>query len=341
MKSQQHFSLQENNSFAVAATTPTIYYPKDECELQRLSVEVGKNFYILGEGSNTLFVEDITPVIIKPMFLGIDVDESPDYYQIKIGCGENWHDLVTFCIKQGMKGLENLALIPGSVGAAPVQNIGAYGVEIADFIDTVTWFDFSENEARCLSKVQCQFAYRNSIFKQSLKNQGIITHVTLRLPKKWQAKLSYKGLDVLPKNCSAQLIMDTVIAIRNSKLPDPKLIPNAGSFFKNPVISVKQFDLLKALYPDIPHYPQPQGNIKLAAGWLIEQSGLKGFEMHGAAVHNKQALVLTNIASARGRDIKNLALHVQQKVFDSFAIRLQAEVRMIAEHGEITLGDFN
>jgi UDP-N-acetylmuramate dehydrogenase len=339
MKSHPHFSLKKYNSFAVAATTPAIYYPKNEEDLQSLSDIIENNFYVLGEGSNTLFVEDKTPIMIKPEFLGIKVEESNDYYDVNAACGENWHTLVCFCIEQGINGLENLALIPGSVGAAPVQNIGAYGVEVADFIENVTWFDFEKNRSVLLNKEQCEFDYRASIFKKSLKNKGIITHVTLRLPKDWQAKLSYQGLHFLPKNSKAIDIMYAVIAIRNSKLPDPKLIPNAGSFFKNPIVSAEQFSLLNGTYPEIPHYPQEDGSIKLAAGWLIEISGLKGYQMNGGAVHDKQALVLTNPNSASGASIKNLAAFVQQKVSSRFAISLQPEVRMIAEHGEIRLGE--
>jgi UDP-N-acetylmuramate dehydrogenase len=341
MKSYQQFSLQKNNSFAVAATAPVIYFPKNDQDLQLLATITKESFYILGEGSNTLFVETITPVIIKPEFLGISVSETENYYEVIAACSENWHDFVSFCINKGINGLENLALIPGCVGAAPVQNIGAYGVEIADFIESVTWFDFDKNKSQQLTHAQCQFEYRDSIFKQSLKNKGIITHITLRFTKNWQAKLSYQGLNRLPEDCSAIDIMKTVIEIRNSKLPDPKIIPNAGSFFKNPVVSADQFLLLKNDYPELPFYPQDNGSVKLAAGWLIEKSALKGFKMNGAAVHDKQALVLTNIDSAEGVDIKNLAIHVQQTVYKMFEIKLQPEVRMLAEHGEVILEDIN
>jgi UDP-N-acetylmuramate dehydrogenase len=337
MKSHQQFSLQKNNSFAIIATTPVIYYPKDNHELKLLASVTQGNFYILGEGSNTLFVEDHTPVIIKPEFLGINVSETNDYYEVTAACSENWHDLVCFCINQGINGLENLALIPGSVGAAPVQNIGAYGVEIADFIECVTWFDFDKNKSQQFTNAQCQFEYRNSIFKHNLKNKGIITHVTLRFTKNWQAKLSYQGLSLLSESCSAVDIMNTVIELRNSKLPDPKIIPNAGSFFKNPVVCAEQFKLLKDHYSELPFYPQDNGLVKLAAGWLIEKAELKGYQVNGAAVHNKQALVLTNVDSAKGEDIKNLAIFVQKKVFELFGISLQPEVRMLDAKGEITL----
>jgi UDP-N-acetylmuramate dehydrogenase len=339
MKSHSQFSLQKNNSFAVTATTPVIYYPKNEQELQSLSGVTDEIFYILGEGSNTLFVEEHAPVIIKPEFLGITINESKDAYYVHAACSENWHDLVVFCIEQGINGLENLALIPGSVGAAPVQNIGAYGVEIADFIENVTWFDFTQNKSSKLNNRQCQFSYRNSIFKQSFKNKGVITGITLCLPKNWQAKLSYQGLNTLEKGSDAKDIMAAVIAIRQSKLPDPRQTPNAGSFFKNPTISKEKYLSLSLLYPEIPYYPQENGDIKLAAGWLIEKTGLKGYQMKGAAVHSKQALVLTSAESAQGVDIKNLAKYVQEIVYQKFSIKLTPEVRLISAQGEIALGD--
>ncbi|NQZ89685.1 MAG: UDP-N-acetylmuramate dehydrogenase [Colwellia sp.] len=341
MKSHQQYSLEKNNSFAIIATTPIIYFPKDDQELKLLTRVTQGSFYILGEGSNTLFVEDITPVIIKPEFLGISVSETNEYYEVSAACSENWHDLVCFCINKGINGLENLALIPGSVGAAPVQNIGAYGVEIADFIESVTWFDFGKNKSQQLTNAQCQFEYRNSIFKQHLKNKGIITHVTLRFTKNWRAKLNYQGLNRLSESCSAVDIMNTVIGLRNSKLPDPKIIPNAGSFFKNPVVCADQFMLLKDRYPELPFYPQDNGSVKLAAGWLIEKAELKGYQLNGAAVHDKQALVLTNIGSAKGDNIKDLAIYVQKTVFELFEISLQPEVRMIAKHGEVILKEIN
>jgi UDP-N-acetylmuramate dehydrogenase len=339
MKSHQQFSLQKNNSFAVTAITPVIYYPKNEQELQLLSKITQSDFYILGEGSNTLFIEECTPVIIKPEFLGIIVNETNENYFVEAACTENWHELVCFCIQRGINGLENLALIPGSVGAAPVQNIGAYGIEVADFIESVTWFDFTKNASQKLTKAQCHFGYRQSIFKENLKSKGVITHITLRFSKNWQAKLSYQGLSKLPETSSATDIMNAVIEIRESKLPDPKSIPNAGSFFKNPVINPEQFLLLKAIHPQIPYYPQDNGTIKLAAGWLIEQSALKGYKMNGAAVHDKQALVLVNFNDASGAEIMLLAIHVKQKVFEHFSINLQQEVRMISQQGEVTLGD--
>jgi len=334
MHSNLDYSLQSSNSFNIKVSCSRIYFPSSLAELQQLPDLSSENFYILGEGSNSLFVESQAPIIIQPKFTGIEVNEHDDHFIVEVGAAENWHNLVCFCLEQGIFGLENLALIPGSVGAAPVQNIGAYGVDIADFCQTVHWFEFSSQTILPLSKAACRFAYRDSIFKQALYNKGLITQVTFKFPKAWQAKLSYAGLDTLNKDCSADEVMAKVIALRSSKLPDPKTLPNAGSFFKNPVVSAEQFSQLQQQYPTMPHYLQANGEVKLAAGWLIDQAGLKGFRHHGVGVHQQQALVLVNYASEHGADIISLAKYVQQQVFDKFSIIISPEVRMITEQGE-------
>jgi len=334
MHSSQQFSLQNSNSFHVQATCPTIYFPKSLADLQQLADVITAPFYILGEGTNTLFVEQHTPTIIKPSFTGIDVIEFEQHYQVIIGSGENWHSLVTYCIERGINGLENLALIPGSVGAAPVQNIGAYGVDFADFCQQVEYFDLASAKLQCLTKEQCQFSYRDSIFKEALHNKAIITQVTLRFAKQWQANISYHGLDKLPQTATAKEIMAEVIKIRQSKLPDPDVIANAGSFFKNPVVSNAEFIGIKQQYPEIPNYVQTDGQVKLAAGWLIDQAGLKGYRAHGVGVHEHQALVLVNFDSEQGEDIVELASYVQQQVWAKFGILLSPEVRLISSQGE-------
>lgn len=334
MNSSQDYPLQSSNSFNIKATCPVIYFPSSLADLQQLPDIAKANFYILGEGSNTLFVEEQAPVIIQPKFSGIDVVEHDEYYVVTVGAAENWHNLVCFCLDQGIAGLENLALIPGSVGAAPVQNIGAYGVEFADYCHSVQWFEFSSKSLNTLTKDECDFAYRESIFKQALYNKGLITEVTFHFPKKWQANLSYAGLDVLAADSSATDVMEQVIKLRSSKLPDPNVLPNAGSFFKNPVIGAEKFTALQETYPTIPHYPQPNGQVKLAAGWLIEQAGLKGFKFHGVGVHEKQALVLVNYASDAGSDIISLAKYVQRNIADKFSVSIIPEVRLITRSGE-------
>ncbi len=336
MNISQNYSLQASNSFNVNSTSPKVYFPSSVKELYQLVNVINPPFYILGEGSNTLFVESQAPVIVKPDIQGISVVEFSEHYEVTVGAGENWHQLVCFCLERQINGLENLALIPGSVGAAPVQNIGAYGVEFSDFCVKVEYFDFASATLQCLTAEQCQFSYRESIFKKSLQNRVIITHVTLSFSKKWQANLSYAGLDCLAKTSTAQEVMQQVIQLRQAKLPDPKLLPNAGSFFKNPVVSQAEFSRLIKAYPTLPNYPQSNGLVKLAAGWLIEQAGLKGFIHKAVGVHDKQALVLVNYNNGQGSDIVGLAKFVQQQVQDKFAIEITPEVRMISSQGEVS-----
>jgi len=338
MNSNQNYSLKSSNSFNIKTTCSHIYFPSTFAELQQLPELTAGNtsdkFYILGEGSNTLFVESKAPIIIQPKFTGINIQEHSDHFVVTAGAAENWHDLVCFCIDKGIYGLENLALIPGSVGAAPVQNIGAYGVEFADYCQEVQWYEFASKTLLSLPKQACNFAYRDSVFKQELYNKGLITQVTFKFPKAWQANLSYAGLDLLAKNSSAKEVMAQVITLRSSKLPDPKILPNAGSFFKNPVVNEDIFTQLKQRYPNIPNYPQSDGQVKLAAGWLIDQSGLKGFRHHDVGVHQQQALVLVNYGSDVGADIISLAKYVQRKVAEKFSVSLTPEVRMITHQGE-------
>ncbi|MEY8201319.1 MAG: UDP-N-acetylmuramate dehydrogenase [Colwellia sp.] len=348
MHSNQNYSLKSCNSFNIKASCSHIYFPSTFAELQQLPELTAGNssdkFYILGEGSNTLFVESQAPVIIQPKFNGITIVERDDHFVVTVGAAENWHDFVCFCLEKGMHGLENLALIPGSVGAAPVQNIGAYGVEFADFCQEIQWYEFSSKTLHSLTKQACRFAYRDSIFKQERYNKGLITQVTFNFPKVWQANLSYAGLDTLAKNSTAKQVMAQVIALRSSKLPDPKELPNAGSFFKNPVVNDTDFAQLQQQYPKIPHYPQKNGEIKLAAGWLIEQAGLKGFRYGAVGVHQQQALVLVNYGSDLGADIISLAKYIQRKVAEKFSVSLTPEVRMITHKGErsfSSLSDIN
>lgn len=339
MQSNQQFSLQQHNSFNVVAICPKIFFPSSLADLQQLSPFLNSPFYILGEGSNTLFIDEYTPTIIKPNFLGIDVVESEHYFEVHVGATENWHNLVSFCIEKGINGLENLALIPGSVGAAPVQNIGAYGVEFADFCQQVEYFDLESAKMKKLTNSQCLFSYRDSIFKSPLRNQAIITKITLKFEKNWRAKLSYQGLDHLPAEVSAKEVMEQVIKIRQQKLPDPNALPNAGSFFKNPVVTDAEHNRLKALYPSLPSYPQNNGLVKVAAGWLIEQSGLKGYKENGVGVHKHQALVLVNYESESGQDVVQLAKHVQKQVLDKFGVLLSPEVRLVGAVKEESFAD--
>lgn len=340
MKTISHFSVKQTNSFAVESIAPIAYFPSCIEDLVELACLPLSSFYILGEGFNTLFVKNESPIIIKPEFKGIEVEKHPTFTRVKVAASENWHELVCFCINQGINGLENLALIPGSVGAAPVQNIGAYGVEMAQYCEEVQWFDFDTKQSVVYKHDDCKFSYRESIFKNELKNKGMIIRIVLSFPLLWQANLSYVGLNHLPKNVSAKKVMQAVINIRESKLPDPYKLPNAGSFFKNPVIDHAQWKILIKQYPNMPSYPQANGKVKVAAGWLIDQSGLKGYKENGVGVHNKQALVLVNYNASQGESIVKLALFIKNKVQALFTICLEPEVRTVFPEGEMNLMEY-
>jgi UDP-N-acetylmuramate dehydrogenase len=334
MELSHQFSLQNYNSFNVKSVSPTVYFPQTITDLEQIPMFANNHFYILGDGSNTLFVDDLAPIIIKPDFKGITVIETADSFVVSAGAAENWHYFVCLCIEQGIYGLENLALIPGSVGAAPVQNIGAYGLELSNFCAHVKWFEFSSKTMKVLDNKDCHFSYRDSIFKQALYNKGIITEVVFNFPKAWQANLAYAGLNELGDKPTAKQVMDKVIDLRQAKLPDPSKLPNAGSFFKNPIVNKDKLNLLKNSYPNIPYYQQGEGLVKLAAGWLIEQAGLKGYRASGVGVHEHQALVLVNYANDQGERVVALAKYVQQEVLTKFDILITPEVRMITAQGE-------
>ena len=333
MKTLVQQSLQSFNSFNINAIAPKIYLPENIEQLKQCCDVMTEHCYVIGEGSNTLFCQPTTPDILKVNIKGIDIAETDQHYLIKVGCAENWHDFVSYCVDKGINGLENLALIPGSVGAAPVQNIGAYGVEVSNFIEYVDWFDFQQKTVSCLTNSDCCFAYRDSIFKQKLQGKGVITHVNFKLPKAWQAVTSYQGLQDLAAPITAKAMMNKVIEIRQAKLPDPAILPNAGSFFKNPIVAHERYLALAAKYPLMPYYLQSDGQVKLAAGWLIEQAKLKGFREGDVGVHDKQALVIVNYGQANGADIVKLAKNIQHKVADKFNIRLTPEVRYIGAKG--------
>ncbi len=289
---------------------------------------------VLGGGSNVLFRSDFDGLIIQNALMGKEISEQGDNIQIKVSGGENWHALVLHCVENGWGGIENLSLIPGSVGAAPIQNIGAYGVELQDVFAELEALTIETGEVQVFSKEQCRFGYRDSIFKKGLKGKVIITSVTLALSKSSQVNTSYKALsDHLTRANIAQPsikdVSDAVIEIRQSKLPDPKEIGNTGSFFKNPVISVYHFDQLKSEYSELPGYPVSERQVKVPAGWLIEKAGWKGKREGDAGVHEKQALVLVNYGKATGEEIWNLATQIQRSVKKQFDIDLTPEVNII------------
>lgn len=288
---------------------------------------------ILGEGSNVLFVEDFAGVVILNRIKGIAVTETDSHWRLHVGAGENWHALVTYTIENNMPGMENLALIPGCTGSAPIQNIGAYGVEFERFCDYVDVVNLNNGQVTRLTDLQ--FGYRDSIFKHHYRDGYAIVAVGLRLAKNWQPVLTYGDLkNCDPKTVTPKMVYDAVCQIRRDKLPDPKQLGNAGSFFKNPVVSASQAQALLRDFPNAPHYPQADGSVKLAAGWLIDQCGLKGFQIGGAAVHQNQALVLVNKGTALACDVVALAAHVNRSVMAKFGVLLEPEVRFMGATGE-------
>lgn len=295
---------------------------------------------LLGEGSNILFVSDFDGIVILNRITSLLVTESYLTWFIHVGAGNNWHKLVKELIRNGIYGLENMALIPGSVGAAPIQNIGAYGMEFKDVCHYVDIIDLNHGNYYRLDATECQFGYRDSIFKHKYRENFAIIAVGLKLNKLWKPTLTHVNLSFLTKKTvTAETIFNAICKIRQSKLPNPFLIGNAGSFFKNPIISNVATNEIKARYPQCPEYPQIDGTVKLAAGWLIDQSNLKGYQCGGAAVHVDQALVLINKNNATGKDIINLAHYIQKKVNEKFAIILEPEVRFIGKYGEVNAMD--
>jgi UDP-N-acetylmuramate dehydrogenase len=296
---------------------------------------------ILGGGSNILFTADFQGLVLRNEIKGIQLlKEDAENVYVKSGAGEVWHEFVCHCIDHNWAGLENLSLIPGSVGASPMQNIGAYGVEIKDVFHELSAYHIESGEIHKFNKEQCEFGYRESVFKHALKNQYIITDVTFALAKNpvlqtsygaIQQELDVKGI-VQP---TIKDISDAVIAIRQSKLPDPKILGNAGSFFKNPVIDLTTFEKIKAQHPNVAHYIISETEVKLAAGWLIENAGLKGYRQGSCGVHEKQALVLVNYGGSQGQQIFDLSTHIIQTIESQFGVKLEREVNIIPTHESI------
>lgn len=288
--------------------------------------------YFLGLGANTLFTRDFKGSIVHINNKGIDpISEDNDYVIIKVQAGEIWDDFVNYCVKNNYYGAENLVSIPSTVGATPIQNIGAYGSEAKDIIFEVVYYDLKKLSLKVLSNAECNFSYRNSIFKQDLKNNFLIKEVLYKLSKKPSFNLTYGAIESELKKKGINEpklpdIVNIISNIRNNKLPDYTKNGNAGSFFKNPIISINKFNKLKLSYPEIVSYPINENHIKIAAAWLIDNADLKSFSIGGASVHNKQALVLINQNKASGEDFKNLSLHIQKIVKEKYGILLIPEV---------------
>lgn len=289
---------------------------------------------ILGGGSNLLLTKDIEACVLKMNIQGISVTRETDKeIYVKVGAGVVWHEWVMFCVAQGWGGIENLSLIPGTVGASPIQNIGAYGVELKDVFESLTAFDLTTKQQRIFTKNECEFGYRDSIFKRALKNETVITSVTFKLQKQPILNTSYGDIQkvLAAKNIitpNIKDISDAVIDIRKSKLPDPAELGNSGSFFKNPEIESALFLDLQKKYPTLTGYPMANGTIKIAAGWLIEQAGWKGKRVGNTGCHDKQALVIVNYGNATGKEIYQHALNVIEDVSQKFGIMLSPEVNI-------------
>lgn len=289
----------------------------------------GVPYFVLGGGSNVVLSEQIDQIVVHNQLKGIRLwQETDSDWIVEAAAGENWHDFVVNCIQQGWYGLENLALIPGTVGAAPVQNIGAYGVEVKDRLDSVVAYDPLTQTEQVFNNQQCQFGYRDSIFKHEEGKGLIITAVRFRLPKQWVPVLSYPDLqsyETARPQLTAQAIFEAVCEIRRRKLPDPKVTGNAGSFFKNPIVPAQQYRELKAQFQDLVAYEQPDNRYKLAAGWMIDQCGWKGRKLGNAGVHARQALVIVNTGKACAADITAIAKAIAGDVMNKFGVLLEPE----------------
>ena len=351
---EKNVTLQPWNTFGIAARAQTMVRVRSAADVLAVLADpqlATAPKFVLGGGSNIILTGDVKPVVLKMEIKGLRlVEETPKAWIVEAGAGEVWHDCVAWTLAQGFPGLENLALIPGTVGASPVQNIGAYGVELQDRFESLDAIDLTTGQPFTLDAAQCGFGYRDSVFKHAapvepgvdggphrgmgLAGRAVITHVRFRLPKPWKPVLGYLDLERRREEAgvaepTAQQIFDWVCDIRRAKLPDPAVVGNAGSFFKNPTVSPEQCVDIIARDPKIVHYPMPDGSVKLAAGWLIDACGWKGKSIGKAGVYEKQALVLVNRGrgsdSVTGGEVMTLAKAIQTSVYERFGIRLEPE----------------
>ena len=334
MQIETGVSLKPHNTFGLPAVARTLVRVTSDADVRQVvdHPELGRApKFVLGGGSNIILTRDMPQLVLKVEVRGMRlVEERTDAWIVEAGAGENWHDFVAWTLAQGWPGLENLALIPGTVGAAPVQNIGAYGVELQDRFESLDAVDLVIGRSVTLRESICAFGYRDSVFKHSLANRSVITRVRFRLPRPWRPVVGYLDLERKIAETgiaapSAQQIFDWICAIRRAKLPDPALVGNAGSFFKNPVVTPEQCRDIIGRDPAIVHYPMPDGSVKLAAGWMIDACGWKGKSVGRAGVYEKQALVLVNRGGAIGSEVMTLARAIQESVYGRFGIRLEPE----------------
>lgn len=338
MEVKEHYNIQHLNTFGITVDAKYFTEVASVGEMKEaivLSEQKKLAVLILGGGSNLLFAKNFEGLIVKTNFKGIKlIKEDEQHFYVKANAGENWDDFVNYCCESGYDGLENLSLIPGNVGASPIQNIGAYGVELKDHFYELEFYDFASKGIRVIKRSECDFGYRNSIFKNKFKQKGVVLSVTFKLDKYPTLKTDYGAIkEELARigvlEVTAKDIRNAVINIRRSKLPDPKEIGNAGSFFKNPVVSKKKYDELKARFTTLVSFKQEDGTFKLAAGWLIDQCGWKGYRKGDAGVHAKQALVLVNYGNATGQQLIDLANEVSDSVYQKFGVELEKEVNVI------------
>ena len=332
---QTNKNLKEYNTFGISVKAEMFAVFSSIEELKQiLSFRNDKKLLVLGGGSNLLLTKDFDGLVIKNEIKRFEViEETVSEVIVESGAGENWHEFVLNCIDKGFGGIENLSLIPGSVGASPMQNIGAYGVEIKDVFESLSAYHIASGEIHYFDKTKCEFGYRESIFKNKVKGEYIILTVTFRLTKKPTINSSYGAINEQLKFMGIQVptikeLSAAVIAIRQSKLPDPKIIGNAGSFFKNPTVEITLLEQIQKNYPDIPNYPALNGR-KLAAGWLIEKAGWKGRTFDNYGVHKLQALVLVNYGNCTGQEIFDLSSQIIQDVFEKFGVLLEREVNIL------------
>ena len=337
MNFSENYSLKNHNTFGVDAKAKyfaTFNSEEELADLLKSEITQKEPLFILGGGSNILLTKNFDGLVLANEIKGIEiVSENENYNTIKVGAGEVWHDFVLWSIDKNLSGIENLALIPGLVGASPMQNIGAYGVEVKDVVESVDFIEIDSGNKKTIENSACNFGYRDSIFKHELKGKVVITKVVLKLSRTPLNKTTYGAIDVELKNlnleASPKNIAQAVINIRNSKLPDPKVLGNSGSFFKNPVIETTKFEELKKEFPEIVGYKVSETKTKIAAGWLIDNAGLKGYRKADAGVHKNQALVLVNYGNATGLEIINLAKEIQIVVKEKYGIQIELEVKIL------------
>lgn len=335
MQVTDNLSLKLYNTFAIDAKARQFGAFRSTDEVQEFFGRAPKEkFLILGGGSNILLTHDFDGIVLKNELSGIEtVHEDLHHVYVKAGAGESWHQFVLYCLERDLAGVENLSLIPGSVGASPMQNIGAYGVEIKDVFHDLEAYHIKSKKVVTFSNTDCAFGYRESVFKNKVKGEYVILNVTYRLNKIPSFNTSYGAIsDELARmgeGVTIQTISRAVINIRSSKLPDPAKIGNAGSFFKNPTLPESEFFKLKAAHPNVPAYPQEDGTVKIAAGWLIEQCGWKGYRKGDAGCHERQALVLVNYGGASGKEIYALSEEILQSVRAKFGVNLEREVNIV------------